>query len=1079
MRRFLGWSLLAVLLSQLGSLPALAVQEVRIGVLSFRPLEQTRQQWQATEDYLNRNVAGDYHFTMEPLFLKEMNSAAAQRRFDYILTNPNHYVLLRSHYGLAVIATLMPVVDGRPVDSFGGVVFTRAGREDIRDFADLRKRKVAAAEEQSFGAYVVQRWALYEQGIQIGEMGEVLFTGMPQDNVVRAVLSGRVDAGFVRTGVLENMAREGKLKLDQIKVLNPQHEVGFPQLLSTRLYPEWAFSVVPGVPEALTRKVMLALLRIRPEDAAARSGDYYGFTPPGNYAPVEAVMLRLKTNPDLVQEFDLRDILNKYMREVIVAGTLLLVLVLVTLLYLAYANRKLRLSFAERERLDDALQQANATLEHKVAQRTDELQQSEARLRDIMQSSPIAIRIAVDNGRRVVFANAAYEHLIGAGQGESIGVDPAQYYADPAQYRMVLQMLAAGHAVTDRMVELHFADQRTNWVLASYTMFHFEGEPAILAWFYDVTPLKQAEQALKQSEARFRQMFERHSSPMLLIDPDNGAIINANPAAAMFYGYPVPRMRLMNIDEINVLSPADVANQRRKALNEQRNYFVFPHRLADGRVRTVEIHSSPVEVDGKRLLFSVIHDITERQELQQQMHELAFYDALTGLPNRRLLLDRLGKALATATRAKRHGALMFLDLDHFKSLNDLHGHDIGDQLLVEVARRLREAVREDDSVARLGGDEFVVLLENLSLDLEEAGLQAESVAEKMRLALAEPYHLQRQGGEEEGQPILHYCSSSIGIAMFRDHEEGVEQLLKWADMAMYRAKEAGRNSIRFFDPAMQSAVETRAVLELDMHQALAQGQFELYYQVQVDAARRPLAAEVLLRWNHPRRGRVSPLEFIPLAEETGLIRAIGAWVLEATCVQIRAWHGHPLLGNLALSVNVSARQFRQEDFVEQVQATVMRHGIAPTSLKLELTESLVLEDVDDSIIKMRALKEFGISLSMDDFGTGYSSLAYLKNLPLNQLKIDQSFVRSIASDSADRVLVMSIVDLGMNFELDVVAEGVETEAQFTLLHRYGCGIFQGYLFGRPLAVADFERHVLTMGASASVRRPAGEAPAVL
>lgn len=563
---------------------------------------------------------------------------------------------------------------------------------------------------------------------------------------------------------------------------------------------------------------------------------------------------------------------------------------------------------------------------------------------------------------------------------------------------------------------------------------------------------------LQRSEARFREMFESHSSPMLLIEPDSGIIVNANRAAAMFYGYDIAQMRQMNIADINTHTPEALLHERQQALREERNFFVFSHRLADGSLRWVEVHASPVEVDGRKLLFSIIHDITERQQMEQQMHELAFFDVLTGLPNRRLLLDRLQQALATCERTHRHAALMFLDLDHFKTLNDLHGHDVGDSLLVEVAQRLRTCLREEDSVARFGGDEFVVLLESLSIDKQEAGVRAELVAEKIRQSLAEPYLLSRDGNEA----ITHHCSSSIGITVFREQAIGIDQLLKWTDMAMYRAKDAGRNAIRFFDPAMQAAIETRAALESDLNLALAQQQFELFYQVQVDAARRPLGAEVLLRWHHPQRGLVSPLEFIPLAEETGLILPIGAWVLEMACAQLKAWQSRSQLCDLALSVNVSARQFYQMDFVQQVQAAVRRHGIAPISLKLELTESLVLEDVQDAIAKMRALHEFGVSFAMDDFGTGYSSLSYLKNLPLDQLKIDQSFVRSIASDNADRVLVMTIVDLGMNFELDVVAEGVETEQQFTLLHRYGCPYFQGYLFSKPVPVVEFEQRVAGM-----------------
>jgi diguanylate cyclase (GGDEF)-like protein/PAS domain S-box-containing protein len=1036
---------------------AQAVQEVRIGVLSFRPLEQARQQWQATADHLKADIPG-HRVTLEVLFFPDMEQAMAHGRFDFVLTNPEHYIALRARYGLSAIATLMPLAEGHPVSQFGGVIFTRADRADIDKLEDLRGKVVSSVQEQSFGAYMMQRWTLYKHGITIGDIGRMRFTGMPQDNAVLDVLSGEADAGFVRTGMLERMAREGKLKMEQVKVINRQPADSFPQALSTDLYPEWAFSAMPRVSERLKKQVAQALLDITPGDKAARAGNYYGFSPPGNYAPVEAVMTRLRMMPEQTVEFDLRDILGKYLYPLLLSALLVLLLVLWVAIHLARVNRRLRTSFRERERLDEALQQANATLEHKVALRTQQLQRSEARFREIMQSSPIAIRIAVDGGHRVAFANPAYENLLGVAGGEANGVDPQQFYADRADYAAVLQSLQAGEPIRDRLVELNVARRGTRWVLASYMSFDFEGESAVLAWFYDVTPMKQIEQALQQSEARFRQMFESHASPMLLIDPESGAIVNANRAAAAFYGYGIEQMRQMNIADINTQTREELLHERQQALREVRNYFVFPHRLADGSMRAVEVHSSPIEVDGRTLLFSIIHDITERQRLEQQMHELAFYDVLTGLPNRRLLLDRLHQALATCERTRRHAALMFLDLDHFKTLNDLHGHDIGDRMLVEVGQRLRNCIREGDSVARFGGDEFVVMLESLSADTQEAVIQAESVAEKIRLALSQPYLLSRDAGD----PIIHHCSSSIGITIFREQTDGVDQLLKWTDMAMYRAKDAGRNSIRFFDPTMQAAVETRAALESDLHEALRQQQFELFYQVQVDAARRPQGAEALLRWRHPQRGLVPPLDFIPLAEETGLILPIGAWVLDAACAQIRAWRDQPQLANLSLAVNVSARQFRQADFVEQVQAAVLRHGVAPTALKLELTESLVLEDVMDSIAKMKALHEFGVSFAMDDFGTGYSSLSYLKNLPLDQLKIDQSFVRSIASDNADRVMVMTIVDLGMNFELDVIAEGVETDEQFTLLHRYGCGYFQGYLFGKPLPCTAFEGLIMEM-----------------
>ena len=452
----------------------------------------------------------------------------------------------------------------------------------------------------------------------------------------------------------------------------------------------------------------------------------------------------------------------------------------------------------------------------------------------------------------------------------------------------------------------------------------------------------------------------------------------------------------------------------------------------------------------------IFSDITERKALDAEIQNLAFYDPLTHLPNRRLLLNRLEQAMATTTRTHFHGALMFLDLDHFKTLNDVYGHNVGDELLNMVAERIGACVREQDSVSRFGGDEFVVMLEDLSENAEQAAVQAETVAKKIRNILATPYELHRDAGDSEGGSIQYSCTSSIGVTMFKGQGSDIATLLKWADMAMYQAKISGRNAIRFFDPVMQSAIEAHASFESDLRTALELQQFKLYYQVQVDGSRRPQGAEALLRWEHPQRGMVSPHEFIPLAEETGLIVSIGQWVLDAACAQLQAWKSDPELCNLQLAINISAKQFLQRNFVGQVKETIEKNNISPMFLKLELTESMLLSNIEDTIRKMQELKDYGVRFSLDDFGTGFSSLSNLKRLPLDQIKIDQGFVRNIAQDRGDVAMVHAIMDLGMNFGLEIIAEGVETEEQFKTLQRYGCTNFQGFLFSRPVPVEQFE-----------------------
>lgn len=440
-------------------------------------------------------------------------------------------------------------------------------------------------------------------------------------------------------------------------------------------------------------------------------------------------------------------------------------------------------------------------------------------------------------------------------------------------------------------------------------------------------------------------------------------------------------------------------------------------------------------------------DITERKAAADKILHLAFHDLLTQLPNRQLFNDRLKQAIASSARTGQVGALLLIDLDNFKSLNDTLGHDFGDLLLQQVAERLTSKVREGDTVARLGGDEFVVLLEDLSDNLLDAAALAEETGDNILSALNQPYRL---------GPHQYHSTSSIGVTMFEGGQLLMAELLKQADISMYQAKKAGRNTLRFFDPQMQEAFNTRAAMEIELRSALENHEFQLYYQIQVDQHGQALGAEALIRWIHAERGMISPLQFIPLAEETGLILPIGLWVLDTACAQLEVWQKSPLTRGLTISVNVSAKQFSHPDFVRQVQATLNRYEIEPKHLKLELTESLLLEKVDSIIVSMIALEAVGVQFSLDDFGTGYSSLQYLKMLPLNELKIDQSFVRDIVTDSSDRSIVRTIIAMANAMGFEVIAEGVETEEQRKLLVEKGCKHFQGYKFGKPMPIEQFE-----------------------
>ncbi len=445
---------------------------------------------------------------------------------------------------------------------------------------------------------------------------------------------------------------------------------------------------------------------------------------------------------------------------------------------------------------------------------------------------------------------------------------------------------------------------------------------------------------------------------------------------------------------------------------------------------------------------ATMNDITMSRKAADEIQQLAFYDVLTGLPNRRLLLERLKLALAYSVRTGNYGSIFFLDLDNFKVLNDTLGHDIGDLLLQAVAQRLESCVREGDTIARLGGDEFVIIINALSNQPVEAVAQALVVGKKILRELNLPYLL---------ASYEYRSTPSIGANLFIGHEISIQELLKQSDIAMYQAKKAGRNTLQFFDPAMQEIIIKRAVMEAELQTALENRQFQLYYQVQMVSSGQALGAEALIRWIHPERGIVSPAHFIPLAEETGQILQIGHWVLDTACAQLAVWQKNDLTRHLTLSVNVSARQFHQDGFIGQVRQVLQQHAINPTKLKLEPTESILLDDIAEAVATMNALKELGVQFALDDFGTGFSSLQYLKILPLNQLKIDQSFVRDLVSGANDQAIVRTIIAMAHGLNLDVIAEGVETAEQLQILQQNGCNHFQGYLFGKPVPIEKFEQ----------------------
>lgn len=566
-----------------------------------------------------------------------------------------------------------------------------------------------------------------------------------------------------------------------------------------------------------------------------------------------------------------------------------------------------------------------------------------------------------------------------------------------------------------------------------------QGTPRFILLARDITERRLAEAELRVAATAFEAR-----EGMMITDPQ-GIILRVNKAFTDVTGY--------TADEVIGKNPRVLASGRHdkpfyeqmwnditiqgswrgEIWNRRRSGDIFPEWLTITAVKN--------EHGRITHYVSTLTDISELKQNEERIHNLAFFDPLTHLPNRRLLQDRLEHALVTCLRQNCLGALLFIDLDDFKTLNDNRGHHVGDLLLVAVANRLRHCLREQDTVARLGGDEFVVVVEGLDIARNEAVIHAQQVAEKILLNLNQVYDL-------EGQE--YFNTPSIGICMFGEAQVTTDEILKQADQAMYHAKAAGRNTFRFFDPEMQAAAAQRFSLQQEIRDALQHDQFQLFYQPQINSAGKITGAEALIRWVHPQRGMVSPMDFIPVAEDSGLIIPLGNWIVEAACKQLVAWSNNPETLDLSIAINVSARQFQQPNFVEQTLSIIHKTGADPRHIKLELTESMLVENQQDIITKMTALREQGIKFSLDDFGTGYSSLSYLKRLPINELKIDKSFVKDVLDDANDASIARMIIRLAQSMELTVIAEGVETREQRDWLESEGCFKYQGYFFGRPV-----------------------------
>ena len=1046
---------------------AAVVHEVRIGVLAKRGRQRTLNQWGPTADYLNAQIP-QHHFTIVPLDFDAIIPAVQRQQIDFILANSSIYVDLEMRFGVNRIATMKNQIAGMAHTQFGGVIFTRADNHAINRLADLKGKRLMAVDATSLGGYQMAWYELSKANIDPdSDLQELSFAGT-HDAVVQAVKEGRADVGTVRTDTLERMAQEGLIQLSDFKLLNAQHFSDYPFMISTPLYPEWPFASVPvvygtqekqlheAIGKGLADLVAAALLAMPPDSAAAKAGHNLGWTVPYNYQPVHELMRQLKIGPYAQSgAITFAALYQQYQSWIIALSTLVVTMLLATLL-IARINSRLR-------HVSAALEDSNTNLEHRVDERTQALNSALGELDHLHHAQSLLLDhvsegiFGMDIEGRTTFLNPAAERMLGFNLSDMTGViihglihhshaDGSAYPAGACPMYRAIRELSTVHVDNEvlwRKDGSSFAVEYTSTPIIE------QGQVVgAVIYFRDISERLQRDQQLRLAAIALE------TSEAIVITDAEVRIVQVNSAFTKVTGYAAEEVLGKNPRLLGSARHSQTFYQQMwqqieetgswegELWNRHKSGTIYPEWLTITAVR-----------DGNGHLTHYVgsfFDITERKQSEDRIAHQAYYDPLTDLPNRRLLLERLEQAVLRSKRFERVGVLLFMDLDNFKKINDSLGHPVGDKLLLEVATRIKLYLRHVDTAARLGGDEFVLLLPEISTSVDAAVDHAKKVAEKLILALAREFVIEEHR--------LH-ISVSIGIALFPLFSESPDDLLKFADVAMYQAKDHGKDTYRFYVPEMHEEATARLQLERDLRSAVEQEQFELHYQPQYDADAHIIGAEVLVRWHHYDRGWISPAEFIPVAEESGLIIPLGIWVLRTACQQIRLLQDQGVRP-VRIAVNISPREFRRPDFVERVTGIIESTGASPELLELELTEGLLIVDVEDATFKILALQQLGLRFAIDDFGTGYSSLAYLKRLPLDVLKVDQSFVRDIETDPNDTSIVATIIAMATHLGFDVEAEGVETQGQLDFLKSQGCHIFQGYLFSRPIPFAQFIEKLL-------------------
>lgn len=691
-------------------------------------------------------------------------------------------------------------------------------------------------------------------------------------------------------------------------------------------------------------------------------------------------------------------------------------------------------------------------------EREQRLSASEEKFASLFQVSPDPICVTRQDNGQFIEINPAFSQIFGWSAQQVLGRTAEQIglWAETAERAQRIEHVIRERALSNVAVVVNHRSGAPMTCVISSRLIMVDNQTCSVTSLRDITQQQRAEAAIKASEEKFAKAF--HSSPdaITITVRASGLYLEVNDGFCRLTGYSIDEVIGRTVHELGIWADD---TQRATLLSEIKLRGRVHHREMLGRNKrgellTVEVSVEPITLNATECLLLTARDVSQLKNAQAQIRHLAYHDPLTNLPNRALLMDRLSQQIALLKRHNLRGALLFLDLDHFKHINDSLGHPVGDIVLKVITARLEASVRLEDTVARLGGDEFVVLLSGLEGSREVVEGKVRELADTLRELLAEPMSL-------DGQRLQ--VTPSIGVALIPDHGTTPADLLKRADIALYRAKDSGRNTTQLYHTTMQKAASERLRMENDLRQALARGELALHFQPQVDARdNRIVGAEVLLRWHHPQLGQQPPSQFIQVLEESGLILEVGSWILDEACDACAGMLSDGLIkaDEFSLCVNISPRQFRQNDFVGRVLRTLDDYRLPRHMLKLEITEGIVIQNLEDTIAKMRELKVYGVSFAMDDFGTGYSSLTYLKRLPVDTLKIDQSFVRDAPIDPNDAEIVRAIVAMARSLELTIIAEGVELSEQLAFLERLGCHLYQGYLHSRPLPLSEFRQMLL-------------------